>query len=109
ARLLSPGACPPPAEPVRAIPWPLFSRLAGGDRAINGLRTDNLCSVRAHSYGDILSGKSRRRVPEVPADPGLVVEDPVSGFCGAVVRLEPDSVEIGRAHVELQSRENLVC
>lgn len=54
--------------------------------------------MRAHSYGDILSGKSRRRVPEVPADPGLVVEDPVSGFCGAVVRLEPDSVVLEDRH-----------
>lgn len=28
---------------------------------------------------------ARRAVPEVPAEAGLVVEDPVSGFCGAVV------------------------
>jgi hypothetical protein len=27
----------------------------------------------------------RKRVPEVPAELGLVVEDPASGFCGAVV------------------------
>lgn len=31
-------------------------------------------------------------MPEVPAEPGLVVEDPASGFCGAVVRIESGSV-----------------
>jgi hypothetical protein len=29
--------------------------------------------------------KVRREIPEVPAEPGLVVEDPASGFCGAVI------------------------
>ncbi|MFC4947672.1 DUF3097 domain-containing protein [Pseudonocardia sp. GCM10023141] len=31
---------------------------------------------------------TRRAIPEVPAETGLVVEDPVSGFCGAVVRVD---------------------
>lgn len=31
-------------------------------------------------------------MPELAAEPGLVVEDPESGYCGAVVRLEKDGV-----------------
>lgn len=47
-------------------------------------------SVRSKNYGnDVLAGDWRRprkgRIPEVPAEPGLVAEDPDSGFCGAVV------------------------
>ncbi|GGM45667.1 hypothetical protein GCM10012275_15890 [Longimycelium tulufanense] len=34
------------------------------------------------------TGRSRRRVPEVVAEPGLVVEDSASGFCGAVLRVD---------------------
>jgi hypothetical protein len=49
--------------------------------------------VRSPDYGpDLAPGRRRRPVPEVAAQPGLVVEDPVSGFCGAVVRLEADRV-----------------
>lgn len=34
-------------------------------------------------------GRRRKgQVPEVPAEPGLVVEDPASGFCGALVKVE---------------------
>lgn len=44
--------------------------------------------MRSHSYGDSLSAPRKRKIPEVPAEPGLVVEDPASGFCGALVRLE---------------------
>ncbi|NIJ12090.1 hypothetical protein FHU38_002434 [Saccharomonospora amisosensis] len=45
--------------------------------------------MRSHSYDDVLSGHRRRRqVREVPAEPGLVVEDAASGFCGALIRLE---------------------
>jgi hypothetical protein len=48
--------------------------------------------------GDVLSRKpNRRAVPEVVAEPGLVVEDPASGFCGAVVRFE-------HGHVVLEDR-----
>jgi hypothetical protein len=56
--------------------------------------------VRAHDYGrDVLSGPKRRRtVPEVAADPGLVVEDPESGFCGAVLRVERDCVVLEDRH-----------
>ncbi|WP_190856192.1 DUF3097 domain-containing protein [Actinomadura nitritigenes] len=46
--------------------------------------------MRSKNYGDdVLAGDWRRprkgRIPEVPAEPGLVAEDPDSGFCGAVV------------------------
>lgn len=51
----------------------------------------SLLIVRAHSYGaDVLSGNRKRQVDEVAADPGLVLEDAASGFCGAVVRTEHD-------------------
>ncbi|CAM03054.1 Protein of unknown function (DUF3097) [Saccharopolyspora erythraea NRRL 2338] len=51
-------------------------------------------------YGkDVLAGGRRRRaVPEVPAEPGLVVEDPASGFCGAVIRLEKGNVVLEDRH-----------
>jgi hypothetical protein len=42
----------------------------------------------------VLSGRKRRTVPELPAEPGLVVEDPESGYCGAVVRVERDGVVV---------------
>jgi Protein of unknown function (DUF3097) len=50
--------------------------------------------VRSERYGsDILAGgKARKKVPEVVAEPGLVAEDPASGFCGAVVRFEQGNV-----------------
>ncbi|UUU22057.1 DUF3097 domain-containing protein [Streptomyces sp. DSM 40750] len=32
--------------------------------------------------------------PEVPADPGLVVEEPTTGFCGAVIRCEAGTVTL---------------
>jgi hypothetical protein len=43
--------------------------------------------MRSVSYsGELISGRQRRRqVPEFAAEPGLVVEDAASGFCGAVV------------------------
>jgi hypothetical protein len=52
--------------------------------------------VRSKEYGDVLSGDPRRRppVPEVPAAPDLVVEEPGSGFCGAVVELARDAVTL---------------
>src|SRR5881275_1859102 len=46
-------------------------------------------------YGeDVLKGDWRRRrtVPEVEAEPDLVVEDADSGFCGAVVGFESGAV-----------------
>jgi len=49
--------------------------------------------VRSQDYShDILAGRKRRAVPEVVADVGVVAEDPASGFCGAVVRVEGDRV-----------------
>lgn len=55
--------------------------------------------MRAHDYSsDVLAGRRRRRVAEVPAEPGLVVEDPESGFCGAVVRLEQAGVVLADRH-----------
>ncbi|GLZ28344.1 hypothetical protein Lesp02_05340 [Lentzea sp. NBRC 105346] len=54
--------------------------------------------MRSHDYGrDVLAAGKRKKVPEVPAEPGLVVEDPASGFCGAVVRFE-------HGHVVLEDR-----
>jgi DUF3097 family protein len=54
---------------------------------------DTVLPVRPHDYSrDILAGKPKRIIPQLPADPGLVVEDPASGFCGAVVRIEHGTV-----------------
>src|SRR3954454_2313275 len=38
--------------------------------------------------------KKPKPVPQVPADPGLVVEEPVTGFCGAVIRCEAGTVTL---------------
>jgi hypothetical protein len=54
--------------------------------------------VRSHSYDDVLSGPRRRKIPEVPAESGLVVEEPGSGFCGAVVRIEHGNVVLEDRH-----------
>ena len=54
--------------------------------------------MRSHSYDDVLAGPRKRKTPEVPADPGLVVEEPGSGFCGAVVRLEYGNVVLEDRH-----------
>ncbi|HET9141648.1 DUF3097 domain-containing protein [Actinophytocola sp.] len=52
--------------------------------------------MRSQNYGrDVLAGRSRRpaaEIPTIPAEPGLVVEEPGSGFCGAVVRFEQGNV-----------------
>jgi hypothetical protein len=58
-----------------------------------------LQAVRSKNYAkDVLSGDWRRprkgQIPEIPAEPGLVAEDPSSGFCGAVVACEKDSVTL---------------
>jgi hypothetical protein len=47
-------------------------------------------SMTTHDYRGLFGSDgarrvTRRAVPEVPAEAGLVVEDPASGFCGAVV------------------------
>ncbi|MGW0434943.1 DUF3097 domain-containing protein [Micromonospora sp. NPDC003197] len=52
-------------------------------------------------YGDdVLAGDWRRRkaVPEVAAEPDLVVEDADSGFCGAVVGFESGAVVLEDRH-----------
>ena len=52
-------------------------------------------------YGeDVLTGDWRRRrtVPEVDAEPDLVVEDVESGFCGAVVGFESGAVVLEDRH-----------
>jgi hypothetical protein len=56
--------------------------------------------VRSESYGgDILArGRATKKVPEVVAEPGLVAEDPASGFCGAVVRFEQGNVVLEDRH-----------
>lgn len=37
-------------------------------------------------------------MPEIAAEPGLVVEEPASGFCGAVVRVEKGTVVLEDRH-----------
>ncbi|TLW94543.1 DUF3097 domain-containing protein [Saccharomonospora piscinae] len=57
--------------------------------------------MRAHDYDDVLAAPRRRRrrpVPEVSAEPGLVVEDAASGFCGAVVGCERGGVTLEDRH-----------
>ena len=55
--------------------------------------------MRSHDYGrDILSTPKRKKVPEITAEPGLVVEDPASGFCGAVVKFEYGQVVLEDRH-----------
>ncbi|WP_433274151.1 DUF3097 domain-containing protein [Actinosynnema sp. CS-041913] len=55
--------------------------------------------MRSQDYGrDVTAGRRRRKVPEVAAEPGLVVEDPASGFCGAVVRFEQGRVVLEDRH-----------
>ncbi|OLR93808.1 DUF3097 domain-containing protein [Actinokineospora bangkokensis] len=55
--------------------------------------------MRPHDYRrDILKPAPARAIPQVPATPGTVVEDPATGFCGAVVRLERDTVVLEDRH-----------
>ncbi|MBB5953470.1 hypothetical protein FHS29_000040 [Saccharothrix tamanrassetensis] len=55
--------------------------------------------MRSQDYDrDVLAGPKRREVAEVAAEPGLVVEDPASGFCGAVVRFEHGRVVLEDRH-----------
>jgi hypothetical protein len=56
--------------------------------------------MRSVRYGqDVLGGRrDRRRVPQVPAEPGLVVEDAAGGFCGAVLRVDRDGVLLEDRH-----------
>ncbi len=55
--------------------------------------------VGSKEYGpDVLATPRRRAVPELVVEPGMVVEDAGSGFCGAVLRWERDSVVLEDAH-----------
>ncbi|MFC6089781.1 DUF3097 domain-containing protein [Saccharothrix lopnurensis] len=55
--------------------------------------------MRSQDYGrDVTAGRRRRVVPEVAAEVGLVLEDPASGFCGAVVRFESGGVVLEDRH-----------
>jgi hypothetical protein len=61
--------------------------------------------VRSRQYGrDVLAAHSRRPrpgqgpVPQVEAEPGLVVEDFEGRFCGAVVAYEKDAVTLEDRH-----------
>lgn len=54
--------------------------------------------MRSHTYDDVLTPGRRRKVPEVPAEPGTVLEDPVSGFCGALVKLEHGNAVLEDRH-----------
>ncbi|HEY3685674.1 MAG TPA: DUF3097 domain-containing protein [Streptosporangiaceae bacterium] len=59
--------------------------------------------MRGKDYGgDVLSGDWRRprrgQIPDVPAEMGLVAEDPSSGFCGAVVECAKDGVTLEDRH-----------
>lgn len=50
----------------------------------------------------VVYARRRRPVPEVDAEPGLVVEDPDSGFCGAVVGFESGAVVLEDRHGKLR-------
>jgi hypothetical protein len=57
--------------------------------------------VDSRDYGrDVLAGEWRRTktVPSVPADLDLVVEEAGTGFCGAVVAVEKDTVTLEDRH-----------
>jgi Protein of unknown function (DUF3097) len=56
-------------------------------------------SMTTHDYRGLFGSDGTRRVtrrvvPEVPAETGLVVEDPSSGFCGAVVTVSVREVTL---------------
>ena len=57
--------------------------------------------MRSVRYGaDVIGTRRSRRqqVPDVQAEPGMVVEDAASGFCGAVLRVERDGVLLEDRH-----------
>ena len=58
---------------------------------------------RAHDYRGAFAPdgtriRARKQIPEVPAEPGLVVEDPASGFCGAVIAVDARGVTLEDRH-----------
>ncbi|MPY81686.1 MAG: DUF3097 family protein, partial [Actinophytocola sp.] len=54
--------------------------------------------MRSHSYGDVLGGSRKRKVPEVAAEPGLVVEEAGGGFCGAIIKIEYGNLVLEDRH-----------
>ena len=59
--------------------------------------------MRSRQYGqDVLAAERRRpgqrQLPQVAAEPGLVVEDDAAEFCGAVVFCEKDAVTLEDRH-----------
>jgi hypothetical protein len=59
--------------------------------------------TRAHDYRGSFAAdgtriRTRKQIPEIPAEPGLVVEDPASGFCGAVVAVDARDVTLEDRH-----------
>ena len=80
-------------------------RNAGGGRSGGAGRAGSAPSGGDRSgpgryLSDVLAGDWRRRrvVPEVDAEPDLVVEDADSGFCGAVVGFEAGAVVLEDRH-----------
>jgi hypothetical protein len=60
-------------------------------------------ATRPHDYRgtfgvDGSRTRTRKVVPEIPAERGTVVEDPGSGFCGAVVRVDVREVTLEDRH-----------
>jgi hypothetical protein len=58
---------------------------------------------RTHDYRGLFATdgtrvQRRTEAPEVPAETGLVVEDPASGFCGAVVTIDVREVTLEDRH-----------
>jgi DUF3097 family protein len=66
---------------------------SGGYGIRRGAATGPLGAATVRAV-DVLAGdwRRRRRIPEVDAEPDLVVEDADSGFCGAVVGFESGAV-----------------
>ncbi|NMI00316.1 DUF3097 domain-containing protein [Pseudonocardia acidicola] len=59
--------------------------------------------ARPHDYSGAFAAdgtrvKVRKEIPQVSAEPGLVVEDPASGFCGAVVAVDIRQVTLEDRH-----------
>ena len=59
--------------------------------------------ARTHDYRGAFGADGtrvarRREIPEVTAERGTVVEDPASGFCGAVVRVDVREVTLEDRH-----------
>ena len=70
---------------------------AGGGRN-RGMAPAEFADYRGVFRADGTRNAVRKRVPEVPAEIGLVVEDPASGFCGAVVAADVREVTLEDRH-----------